>query len=190
VAGGSGAEGLVVGEPRWHMASAVVAAIVLTILMPDDVQLGPNWLLPLIEGVLLVALIASDPGRIDRPLRALSIGLVSVLVLGALWALGAGQRRVGGPCTPSARAPRPRVPAAAHSLHRVGAVAPSLLRLPLSGLHQRDRVQSDGRHAAGAVGQERHGPASADLTCDPWSGNRASGERVRVAAGRSDGTIG
>jgi uncharacterized membrane protein len=85
VAGGSG-EGVVVGEPRWHMASAVVAVIVLTILMPDDVQLGPNWLLPVIEGVLLVALIASDPGRIDRPLRALSIGLVSVLVLGALWA--------------------------------------------------------------------------------------------------------
>ncbi len=71
------------------MASAVVAAIVLAILMPDDLQLGPNWLLPLLEGVLLVALIAGDPGKIDRrtaPLRALSIGLVSVLVLGALWA--------------------------------------------------------------------------------------------------------
>jgi hypothetical protein len=71
------------------MASAVVAAIVLTILMPDDVQLGPDWLLPLIEGALLVALIAGDPGKIDRrsaPLRTLSIGLVAVLVLGALWA--------------------------------------------------------------------------------------------------------
>ena len=79
----------VVGEPRWPMASAVVAAIVLAILMPDDLQLGPNWLLPLIEGALLVALIAGDPGRIDRrsaPLRMLSIGLVSVLVLSALWA--------------------------------------------------------------------------------------------------------
>jgi hypothetical protein len=89
VAGEPGAEDLVVGEPRWHMASAVVAAIVLTILMPDDDRLGPNWLLPLIEGVLLVALIAGDPGRIDRrsaPLRRLSIGLVTVLVLGALWA--------------------------------------------------------------------------------------------------------
>jgi hypothetical protein len=62
------------------MASAVVAAIVLTILMPDDVRLGPDWLLPLVEGVLLVALVATDPGRIERPLRALSIGLVSVLV--------------------------------------------------------------------------------------------------------------
>jgi hypothetical protein len=89
VAAESGAEGLVVGEPRWHMASAVVAAIVLTILMPDDLRLGPNWLLPVIVGVLLAALIASDPGRIDRrtaPLRALSVGLISVLVFSALWA--------------------------------------------------------------------------------------------------------
>ena len=66
VAGGPAAEELVVGEPRWHMASAVVAAVVLTILMPDDVRLGPSWLLPVIVGVLLVALIAGDPGKIDR----------------------------------------------------------------------------------------------------------------------------
>src|SRR5262245_55144335 len=71
------------------MASAVIAAIVLTVLMPDDVRLGPNWLLPVIEGVLLVALIAGDPGRIDRRsslLRTVSIGLVTALVIGALWA--------------------------------------------------------------------------------------------------------
>ncbi len=78
-----------VGEPRWHSASAVVAAVVLTILMPDDLRPGPNWLLPVIVGLLLVALIAGDPGKIDRrsaPLRALSVGLISVLVLSALWA--------------------------------------------------------------------------------------------------------
>lgn len=89
MAGESAAEDSVVGEPRWHMASAVLAAVVLTILMPDDVRLGPNWLLPIIVGVLLAALIAGDPGRIDRrtaPLRALSLGLISVLVFGALWA--------------------------------------------------------------------------------------------------------
>ena len=89
VAGEPGAEDLVVGEPRWHSASAVVAAIVLAILTPDDLRLGPNWLLPVIVGALLVALIAGDPGKIDRrsaPLRALSVGLISVLVLNALWA--------------------------------------------------------------------------------------------------------
>ena len=83
------AEDLVVGEPRWHMASAVLAAIVLTILMPDDLRFGPNWLLPVIVGVLLVAQIVGDPGRIDRrtaQLRALSVGLIFVLVFSALWA--------------------------------------------------------------------------------------------------------
>jgi hypothetical protein len=65
--------------------------MVLTILLPDDVRLGPKWLLPLIEGVLLVVVIAGDPGKINRSsrwLRALSIVLVSVLVIGAMWATG------------------------------------------------------------------------------------------------------
>jgi hypothetical protein len=78
-----------VGEARWPMAGAVLAAMVLTYLLPDDIRLGPTWLLPSFEGLLLVALIAGDPGKISRrsrELRALSIVLVSVLVLGALWA--------------------------------------------------------------------------------------------------------
>jgi hypothetical protein len=78
----------VVGEARWPMAGAVVAAMILTVLLPDDVRLGPSWVLPLIEGVLLVAVIAGDPGEItrrSRRLRILSIGLVSVLVGGAMW---------------------------------------------------------------------------------------------------------
>jgi len=75
-------------EARWPMAGAILSAMLLTALLPDDVRLGPAWALPLIEGVLLVAVIAADPGSItrrSRELRALSIALVSVLVLGALW---------------------------------------------------------------------------------------------------------
>ena len=77
----------VAGEARWPMAAAVATAIVLTVLAPDPVRLGPRWLLASLEGVLLVALVAGDPGRIDRRsrvLRLLSIGLVSALVVGAL----------------------------------------------------------------------------------------------------------
>ena len=75
-------------EARWPMAGAILSAMLLTALLPDDVRLGPAWALPVIEGVLLVAVIAADPGSItrrSRELRALSIALVSVLVLGALW---------------------------------------------------------------------------------------------------------
>ena len=70
------------------MAGAIVAAMVLTVLLPDDVRLGPQWVLPSIEGLLLVAVIAADPRSVtrrSRELRVLSIGLVSVLVIGALW---------------------------------------------------------------------------------------------------------
>ncbi len=76
------------GEARWPMAGAIVAAMVLTVLLPDDVRLGPQWVLPTIEGLLLVAVIAADPRSVtrrSRELRVLSIGLVSVLVIGSLW---------------------------------------------------------------------------------------------------------
>ena len=89
VAAEPGAEYTVVGESRWPMASAVLAAIVLILLMPDYCGWAPYWMLPLIEGGLLVALIVGDPGKIDRrtaELRRLSLVLVSLLIVGALWA--------------------------------------------------------------------------------------------------------
>ncbi len=79
----------VVGESRWPMAGAVLTAMVLTILLPTEFRHLPVWLLPAIEGGLLLAVIIGDPGKIDRRsnvLRAVSIVLVAVLVIAALWA--------------------------------------------------------------------------------------------------------
>jgi hypothetical protein len=79
------------GEARWPMASAVLAAIVLTILLPSAIRVGPRWLLPVLEGVLLVIVIVADPVRINRrsrEIRTVSIVLVSVLVVGTLWSTG------------------------------------------------------------------------------------------------------
>ncbi|MGW7366741.1 hypothetical protein ACWGI8_25705 [Streptomyces sp. NPDC054841] len=76
------------GEARWPMAGAVIVAMALTLLMPDDLRLGPRWLLPFVEGLLLVTLIAGDPGRISRrsaALRAVSIALVGALAVSAIW---------------------------------------------------------------------------------------------------------
>jgi len=80
--------GPVIGEARWHMAGAVLAAAFLTLLLPSELRLGPRWLLPFLEGALLVALIVGDPGRISRRssiLRGLSIALVAVLIAQSLW---------------------------------------------------------------------------------------------------------
>jgi hypothetical protein len=98
---------VVVKEARWPMAGAVLAAMALTILLPNDLRPGPGWLLPLIEGLLLVAVVAGDPGEITRrarEFRALSIVLVSVLVISALWAtvLLIDHLITGGPETNSA----------------------------------------------------------------------------------------
>jgi hypothetical protein len=79
------------GEARWPMVAAVLAAMVLTAVRPDALRLGPPWLLPLIESVLLAALIVGDPGRINRLsalLRALSIGVVAVLALDTMISTG------------------------------------------------------------------------------------------------------
>jgi hypothetical protein len=73
------------------MGSAVLAGMAATILLPDRLRIGPPWLLPVIEGVLLALLIIGDPGRIDRSsriLRVLTMVLVGVLLIEALWATG------------------------------------------------------------------------------------------------------
>ena len=94
-------------EARWPMAGAILSAILLTVLLPADVRLGPQWALPLIEGVLLIVVIAADPRSVtrrSRELRAVSIVLVSVLVVGSLWstALLIDDLVHGGPETNSA----------------------------------------------------------------------------------------
>ncbi|MEU9087236.1 hypothetical protein [Streptomyces sp. NPDC048357] len=75
-------------ESRWPMAAAVIASAVLTLLLPDDLRLGPRWALPVVEALLLVALISGDPGRISRRstvLRSVAIALVVVLAGSAIW---------------------------------------------------------------------------------------------------------
>jgi uncharacterized membrane protein len=94
------------GERRWPMAIALLVAMALPFLLPPKYSLGLTWIIPVAEALLLVSLVVADPGRIDRRsvfIRALSIGLVGILVTGAA---GATVRLVvdllrGGPETNS-----------------------------------------------------------------------------------------
>ena len=74
------------GEKRWPMAITLLVAMALPFLLPARFSLGPRWIIPAVEALLLVALVVADPGRIDRRstfIRALSLGLVFILVFGA-----------------------------------------------------------------------------------------------------------
>jgi hypothetical protein len=83
----------VVIESRWPIVLTVAAftaiTILLRILQPDHPSLGPKWLVPAIEIVLLVTLIAADPAHLSargRWLRRLSIALILALALIAVLA--------------------------------------------------------------------------------------------------------
>lgn len=72
------------GEHRWPAVLAVIVAIVLQVLLPDQMTLGSRWILPSLEALILLMLLATNPFRIDREstvLRALGIGLAIALIL-------------------------------------------------------------------------------------------------------------
>jgi len=80
-------------EHRWPASLAVVVAIALQVVLPQTVirGLGPRWLLPVLEGVLLAALIVANPGRINREssvLRGMSIVLIAIITAANVVALG------------------------------------------------------------------------------------------------------
>ncbi|AFR49529.1 MULTISPECIES: DUF1345 domain-containing protein [Gordonia] len=84
-------ENLPRAEQRWTASGFVLVAMAIPFLLPARYAAGVSWLLPAIEGTVLLMLIVVDPGRIDRPgrwVRALSIGLVVAIAAGAAWAAG------------------------------------------------------------------------------------------------------
>jgi uncharacterized membrane protein len=68
-------------EPRWPMATAVLAATILFVGTPHRGRIPGWWAGPLLQLVLLGVLIAQDPGRIDRRSPALQRLMVALLVV-------------------------------------------------------------------------------------------------------------
>ncbi len=78
-------------EPRWPVALAVLAFIVITVVLrlavPRRESIGPHWIVPAIEVGLLVVLLAASPEDVRRHarwFRRLSITLILLLVVVAL----------------------------------------------------------------------------------------------------------
>ena len=74
-----------VGERRWPMAAAVLLAGSLRIFLPPQLRLNDaRPLFVVVLAALMVALIAGDPGRIDRQktwLQVLTAVLIGVITL-------------------------------------------------------------------------------------------------------------
>src|ERR1700681_4424300 len=72
-------------EPRWPATLAVVASIAMYFALPDTLitGLGPRWLIPGLEGVLVVSLLIANPRltRESRRVRPVAIGLIAFVNL-------------------------------------------------------------------------------------------------------------
>ena len=182
-------------EPRWPASIAVVVAAALYFMLPGKFTIGPVWLIPLIEGLVLVPLSIAAPKR--RPhesvvtqyaafsiiaiagianitslsqlihaliyhgknvtgpeliVSSIAIWLTNVIVF-SLWYYeldrgGPDERLRTEHGEPDFLFPQMSTPGST----RDGSDA-RLLRLSLSLVHQRDRDQSDGHHAAHAIGE-------------------------------------
>jgi uncharacterized membrane protein len=70
------------GEHRTPAVAVVVATVALQLLLPDELVIRPSWLLPSVTGLLVLALLVINPGRISRhaPVeRAVALCLVAVV---------------------------------------------------------------------------------------------------------------
>jgi uncharacterized membrane protein len=75
-------------DPQWPAQLAIVAAIALHVALPGRVTVIPNWIVPVAEGVLLVALVIAR--RRESPFRReLGFALIGLVVAANAVTLGA-----------------------------------------------------------------------------------------------------
>jgi hypothetical protein len=79
------------GELRWPVAVTTAVAIALQVAVPDRLVLvRPSWILPAVQGALLIVLVTANPQRINRQsmaMRSLSLVLGALLTLANGWSL-------------------------------------------------------------------------------------------------------
>ncbi len=79
------------GELRWPVALTTAVAIALQFAVPDRLVLvHPYWVLPAVQGALLIVLVMVNPRRIDnesKALRLLALTFAALLSLSNGWSL-------------------------------------------------------------------------------------------------------
>ena len=79
------------GERRWQVAACTAVAIGLQVAVPGRLAvLRPVWILPALQGILLVTLFLANPHRIDREsrvLRMLGLTLAALISFANAWSV-------------------------------------------------------------------------------------------------------
>jgi len=68
-------------DPLWHVYAAVLVALILQILLPEKLVFGPRFILPALEGLLLIVLSLTSPKKpYSHPgfRRSAAVGLIAL----------------------------------------------------------------------------------------------------------------
>ncbi len=79
-------------EPFWPAQLTVLAAIGIQLLLPERLTVGPLWLVPSLEGVLLIGLIVVTPNDIEDEhprRRRTALSLTAFVSAANIFSLGA-----------------------------------------------------------------------------------------------------
>ena len=75
-------------DPHWPAQLAILAALVLHVALPGRVTVIPDWIVPVAEGLLLVALVIARQRESPRR-RALSFSVIGLVIAANTVTLGA-----------------------------------------------------------------------------------------------------
>lgn len=79
-------------EPFWPAQATILAAIVLQFTVPARLTIGPVWLIPSLEGALLIGMSFASPRELEhehRVRRAVAIGLTAFVGAANVYSLAA-----------------------------------------------------------------------------------------------------
>jgi uncharacterized membrane protein len=77
-------------EPFWPVQLTILAAIGLQVALPDRLTAGPTWLIPALEGALLIGMFFATPRQLERehPRRRLAaLGLTAFVSAANVYSL-------------------------------------------------------------------------------------------------------
>jgi uncharacterized membrane protein len=79
-------------EPFWPAQLTVLAAIGLQLLLPKRLTVGPSWLIPALEGALLLGMFIATPRQLEHEhpqRRRVALGLTAFVSAANIFSLGA-----------------------------------------------------------------------------------------------------
>jgi hypothetical protein len=80
-AGREGSSGGERKEPRWPASLAVTAALLLYMTLPGKLTIGPGWVIPALEGALLIPLTVRAPYRHREEARLIRLASLLLIAL-------------------------------------------------------------------------------------------------------------